>query len=67
MYFLVCVCVLVAREDVDIRIASIRIKASNVGGQRHALWVEIALPLLRNNIEKPPHRPIKTINVDKCQ
>lgn len=43
--------VLVAREDVDIGITPIRIKADNVGGQRRALWVEIALPLLRKNID----------------
>lgn len=47
------VCVLLAREDVDSRTALIRIKAGNVEGQRQALWVEIALPLLRKNIEKP--------------
>lgn len=37
-----CVCILVAREDVDIRIALIRIEDKGI-----ALWVEIALPLLR--------------------
>lgn len=61
------VCVLLAREDVDSSSAPIRIKASSIGGQRHALWVEIALPLLRKNIEKPPHWPNQTFNVDKCQ
>lgn len=61
------VCVLLAREDVDTSSAPIRIKASSIGGQRHALWVEIALPLLRKNIEKRPHWPNQTINVDKCQ
>lgn len=65
--FCACVCVLLAREDVDSRTAPIRIKASSIGGQRHALWVEIALPPLRKNIEKGSHCPIKTINVDKCQ
>lgn len=61
------VCVLLAREDVDSGTAPIRIKANGIRGQRHALWVEIALPLLRENTEKPPHWPFKTINVDKCQ
>lgn len=60
----VCVC-LMAREDVDSRTTVIRIKAGSIRGQRHALWVEIALPLLRKNTEKPPHWPIKTIKVDR--
>lgn len=59
----VCFCVLLAREDVDSKTAQIRIDASSIRGQKHALWVEIALPLLRKNNEKPPQRPIKTINV----
>lgn len=56
----VCVSVVrVAREDVDSWTALIRIKANHIRRQRHALWVEIALPLLRINTEKPPHCPIK--------
>lgn len=63
---MLCVCVfLLARKDVDSRRALIRIKANSIRRQRHALWVEIALPLLKENIEKPPHWPIKTMNVDK--
>lgn len=67
MRFCVCVCFTGEREDVDSRTDPIRIEANSIRGQRRALWVEIALPLLRENIEKPPHRLIKTINVDKCQ
>lgn len=59
------VSVLLAREDVDSRTTPIRIKANSIRGQRRALLVEIALPLLRENIEKPPHRLNKTINLAK--
>lgn len=62
-----CVCVLPGREDVDSRTAPIRIKADGIGGQKHALWVEIALPLLRKNIKKLLHWLFKTINLDQCQ
>lgn len=40
-------------EDVDSRTVAIRIKAGNIRGQRRALWVETALPLLRKNTKKP--------------
>jgi len=41
------------REDVDNRTAPIRIKANGIRGQRHVLWEETALPLLRENIVEP--------------
>lgn len=56
---------MMVREDVDSRTTTIRIKASSIRIQRHALWVEIALPLSRKNIEKPPHWSTITINVDR--
>lgn len=40
-------------EDVDSRTIAIRIKVGSIRGQRGALWVETALPLLRKNIKKP--------------
>lgn len=47
------VCVFLLAEDADYRTAAIRIKAGSLAGQRRALWVETALPLLRKNIKKP--------------
>lgn len=40
-------------EDVDSRTVAIRIKVGSIRGQRGALWVKTALPLLRENIKKP--------------
>lgn len=47
------VCGLLLLEDVGSRTVAIRIEAGSIRGQRRALWVEAALPLLRENIEKP--------------
>lgn len=40
-------------EDVDSRTVAIRIKVGSIRGQRGALWVETALPLLKKNTKKP--------------
>lgn len=40
-------------EDVDSGTVAIRIKVGTIRGQRGALWVKTALPLLRENIKKP--------------
>lgn len=61
------VCVLLGREDVDSRTVSIRIEANRIRGQRRALWEGIALPLLRENTEKPLHWPVQTVNGNKTE
>lgn len=66
-FFFGRVCILLAGEDVDSRTAPIRIKANGIRGQRHALWEEIALPCLREQIKKPLQWSIKTISASKAE
>lgn len=44
-------CEVLVMEDVDSGTIAIRIKPGRIRGQRRALWVETALPLLRKNQE----------------